>query len=200
MPRKPVFDHAVRKLRRIMGKKFTQEAFAREIGVSAIAIKRIENGSLKLSPIMKARIMWATGVDPDSLDSGEPRLIGVPYTPELYQGHREALRTREPGETKVKLSSWEIAERHAAQREMEALIDAAAYDNKFQVVLFLWHDWLNKVIGEFDLKASFLKAVASRRPKSIFGRGLPLSVRIARVARSMSLQRKRPSSKRKRRA
>jgi len=200
MPRKPVFDHAVRKLRRIMGKKFTQEAFARQIGVSAIAIKRIENGSLKLSPIMKARIMWATGVDPDSLDSGEPRLVGVPYTPELYESHREALRTRELHETKVKLSSWEIAKKHTAQREMEALIDAAAYDNKFQVVLFLWHDWLNKTIGEFDLKASFLKAVASRRPKLIFGRRLPLSVRLARFARSTSVQRKPPSGRRKRKA
>src|SRR5438552_1698393 len=80
MPRKPSFRHPLRDLRTILGKGYTQKKFSRELGVSEVAIKRIENGTLKLSTEMKGRIAAFTGVDAASLDSGRFTIAGRPFT------------------------------------------------------------------------------------------------------------------------
>jgi transcriptional regulator with XRE-family HTH domain len=65
MPLKPRFIHPVRHVRTCLG--YTQPAFAKLVGCSTIAIQRVENGSLALSPKLAAVISEATGADPETL-------------------------------------------------------------------------------------------------------------------------------------
>ena len=68
MPIKPRFNHPVRQVRTCLG--HSQPAFAKLIGCSAVAIQRIENGTLTLSPKLANSILEATGADPISLLAG----------------------------------------------------------------------------------------------------------------------------------
>ena len=69
MPRKPRFIHPVRQVRTCLG--YSQAVFAKQIGCSAIAVQRIENGTLALSRKLANCIMEATGADPTSLRTGQ---------------------------------------------------------------------------------------------------------------------------------
>jgi transcriptional regulator with XRE-family HTH domain len=161
MPRSPAFDHVVRKLRRIIG--YTQSKLATELGVSAIAVKRIENGNLALSNQMKKRLMIATGVDPASLDGKTPVFIGESsYTREMFERRRENLRTRKRGDETAELRDWHRVLLRQAAREMDALMDAAVNANKFDMILYLWELWLQQTIKELNLSDRFLKAVEKR--------------------------------------
>lgn len=62
MPKKPRMNHPVRQMRTCLG--HTQATFAKLVGCSAIAIQRIENGSLRLSPKLAHTIAEATDADP----------------------------------------------------------------------------------------------------------------------------------------
>ncbi|MEQ2010094.1 MAG: helix-turn-helix transcriptional regulator, partial [Limisphaerales bacterium] len=68
MPKPPKINHPVRQVRMCLG--HTQASFAKLVGCSAIAIQRIENGSLKLSLKLAHAIAEATCADPKSLLSG----------------------------------------------------------------------------------------------------------------------------------
>jgi len=86
MPRKSRFIHPVRQVRTCLG--LSQPTFANLIGCSAIAIQRIENGTLPLSPKLAISILEATGADPVSLLAGpDARALdtrGLEYTKEAY--------------------------------------------------------------------------------------------------------------------
>lgn len=157
MPRPPRFDHPIRKIRRIIG--YTQAKLAAELGVSEIAVKRVENGDLALSNQMKKRLMIATGVDPASLDRKTPAGIGEStYTREMFERHRENSRTRKRGDQTAELRDWHRVLLRQAAREMDALMDAAVNANKFDMILYLWELWLQQTIKELDLSSGFLLA------------------------------------------
>src|ERR1039458_4674383 len=79
MPKRPKFVHPVRAVRQAvgesLGKKLTQPAFARMVGVSAATIQSVELGRLALSPDLANRIFVLTGAEPRSLikRGGKPR-------------------------------------------------------------------------------------------------------------------------------
>ena len=161
MPRPPAFDHIVRKLRRIIG--YTQAKLAAELGVSEIAIKRIENGNLALSGQMKKRLMLFTGIDPASLDRKRPVFVGEStYTREMFERHRENSRTRKKGAAKAELRDWHRALLDLAAKEMDALMDAAVHANKFDMALYLWELWLQQTIKDLSLSDAFVEAVGKR--------------------------------------
>ena len=93
MPIKPRFIHPVRQVRTCLG--HSQPAFAKMIGCSAVAIQRIENGTLKLSPKLANSILEATGADPVSLLAGKDAqaldMQGHPYTKDAYQFLKNVL-------------------------------------------------------------------------------------------------------------
>ena len=68
MPKKPRILHPVRQVRNCV--KLTQPQFAKLVGCSAIAIQRVENGSLKLSPKLAHTVAEATNADPATLLQG----------------------------------------------------------------------------------------------------------------------------------
>ena len=87
MPKQPKINHPVRQVRTCLG--HTQAGFAKLVGCSAIAIQRIENGSLKLSPKLAHAIAEATKAAPESLLKGPGTAaldaLGQPYTRESFQ-------------------------------------------------------------------------------------------------------------------
>lgn len=162
MPRKPSFRHPLRDLRAILGKEYTQKKFSREMGVSAVAIKRIENGTLGLSTEMKGRIAAFTGVDAESLDSGKFTIAGRPFNRAAFGLFRIASRTRKMGEKKAELNPYEVHAQLQAIEKIRALTNAAADGNKFHVVLFLLDEWLRRTIEDFGLRDGFFKCAKTQ--------------------------------------
>jgi transcriptional regulator with XRE-family HTH domain len=162
MPRKPSFYHPLRDLRAILGKEYTQKKFSREVGVSEVAIKRIENGTLKLSTEMKGRIAAFTGVDAESLDSGKFTTAGRPFSTAAFGLFRIASRTRKMGENEAELNAYEVDAQLRAIEQIRTLTNAAADSNKFHVVLFLWDEWLRRTIEEFGLRDAFFKCAKTQ--------------------------------------
>ena len=93
MPLKPRFLHPVRQVRTCLG--LSQPAFAKLAGCSAIAIQRIENGSLPLSQKLACTIMEATGADPVSLLAGNDAtaldMMAQPYSKLAHQLYKTVL-------------------------------------------------------------------------------------------------------------
>jgi transcriptional regulator with XRE-family HTH domain len=92
MPRPVRVKSRIRDLRAIIGK--TQREFALSIGISPIALNRIENGSLALSRRVVFKILVETGVDPRCL-YGKLRTLrtpaGEPYTLEFYNKRKDVF-------------------------------------------------------------------------------------------------------------
>ena len=93
MPRKPRFIHPVRQVRTCLG--YSQPAFAKLIGCSAIAIQRIENGTLQLSRRLANSILEATGADPVTLRAGRDAkamdMMGQEYSKESLELYKNTL-------------------------------------------------------------------------------------------------------------
>src|SRR5664280_67873 len=93
MPRKPRFIHPVRQVRTCLG--HSQPSFAKLIGCSAVAIQRIENGTLQLSPKLANSIMEATGADPVSLRAGREAkamgMMGREFDKQAYEFYKGIL-------------------------------------------------------------------------------------------------------------
>jgi len=204
MPRPPKFDHVVRKLRGIIG--YTQAKLAADLGVSEIAVKRIENKKLALSDQMKKRLMIATGVDPASLrPRKKPVFIGeATYTREMFERHRENSRTRKREDTTAELRDWHNALLRVASQEMDAIMEAAANGNKFDMILYLWELWLQQTIKDLDLSAGFLQAAKnvgliyrSRTPKNP---KLDKKEAVASTTAFLLMQSKRSSSRQRHKA
>jgi transcriptional regulator with XRE-family HTH domain len=140
----------------MLGPEYTQKKLARELGVSEVAIKRIENGTLALSMEMKARIAGVTGVDPGSLDSGKFTISGRPFKRSSFFLFRLSTRTRKMGEDKAELHFGELRAQSRVIEELRTLTNAAANKNKFHVVLYLWDEWLYRTIKDFGLRDEFL--------------------------------------------
>ena len=92
MPRPARVKSPIRDLRAIIGK--TQREFALSIGISPIALNRIENGTLALSAGVLTKIVTETGVDPRSI-TGRVRALrtfreGKEYVPGYYNQWRES--------------------------------------------------------------------------------------------------------------
>jgi len=93
-------NESVVQLRRILGSdgvSMTQKDFAQLVGVSVIAIKKIECGTLPLSGGMARRIYLQTGVSPYSLRVGDGKLLiysgEKPYDRSQYDNWREMFKT-----------------------------------------------------------------------------------------------------------
>lgn len=83
MPRKAKVRHPIRDLRKIIGK--TQREFAATIGVSASALKQIENRKRPLNPTLARQIRLEAGVDDKALLNGELLdVMGRKYKPKGY--------------------------------------------------------------------------------------------------------------------
>ena len=162
MPRKPSFHHPLRDLRAVLGKEYTQRKLSRELGVSEVAIKRIENGTLRLSTEMKGRIAAFAGVDAESLDSGKFTISGRPFKRSSFFLFRVSTRTRKMGEDKAELHLYELRAQLRAIEAMRALTNAAADKNKFHVVMFLWYEWLHRTIEDFGLLDGFLECAKTQ--------------------------------------
>src|SRR5208282_1403616 len=93
MPRKPRFIHPVRQVRTCLG--FSQPAFAKLVGCSAVAIQRIENGTLQLSRKLANSILEATGADPFTLRAGREAnamdMMGHEYTKQSYEFYKGVI-------------------------------------------------------------------------------------------------------------
>jgi transcriptional regulator with XRE-family HTH domain len=166
MPRKPSFRHPLRDLRAILGKEYTQKKLSRELGVSEVAIKRIENGTLRLSTEMKGRIAAFAGVDAESLDSGRFTVASRPsrlFSRAAFSLFRVSTRTRKMGEDKAQLHLYELRAQLRAIKAMKALTNAAADKNKFHVVIFLWYEWLHHTIRNFGLRNGFFECAKKQR-------------------------------------
>ena len=95
MPRPPTHRHVLRDLRETI--KMTQAALAEAVGVSTVAVNRIENGSLRLSAPVALRISLATGLSMRELMRGKNgRLVdasGEPYTDTTFKRWRTGPRS-----------------------------------------------------------------------------------------------------------
>jgi transcriptional regulator with XRE-family HTH domain len=163
MPKKPLIDHPVRQVRTCLG--HTQESFAKLVGCSAIAIQRIENGSLKLSPKMAYAIAEATNADPITLlkGSGTNSLdrFGSPYSKNSLELLKEVLPM-----TDAELQYY----LHTLVKYMELLLIASSRAGRFKTygVNAAIQDAFEKLANDFDLVPSirsFLIEKASVRKR-----------------------------------
>jgi len=89
MPRAPTKKSPIRQLRKIIGNK-TQIGFARSLGISGSALKRIENQDLRLTRKIALRIFAETGANLEKLLAGKLRTEnGEKYTSEFYKKWKE---------------------------------------------------------------------------------------------------------------
>jgi transcriptional regulator with XRE-family HTH domain len=131
MPKKPQFIHPVRQMRTCLGR--SQTAFAKMLGCSAIAIQRIENGSLELSAKLANAIMEATGANPASLRAGRTAkaldMAGKEYSKSSFDYYHKLLPCDEQEFRYLALSLWHyvqlmlIAANRANQLKMRAVFD-----------------------------------------------------------------------------
>jgi DNA-binding XRE family transcriptional regulator len=149
MPKKPHIDHPVRQVRKALG--HTQASFAKLVGCSAIAIQRIENGSLKLSFKLAHAIASVTNADPQCLlqGCGTAALdrVGQAYSKQSLQFLKEVIPMTE-NELRYYLD-WLI-------RYLELLLIASNRGGKFKVygVNGALQQAIQKIADDFDLVPS----------------------------------------------
>lgn len=114
MPRPPTVSHPLRAIRAATSCP-TQAAFARLIGVATPTVQAIENGKLKLTPKLAARIREATGADEAELlkgAKGKPRAAGGgAYSREFFDRWQEEriLKVQTDGSEKIeqaRIDGW----------------------------------------------------------------------------------------------
>jgi transcriptional regulator with XRE-family HTH domain len=157
MPKKPQIDHPVRQVRTALG--LTQAAFANRIGCSAIAVQRIENGSLRLSPKLAYVIAEATAADPELLLKGPGAKavdrLGMPYT----KASLELLKAILP------MTPEELAyHRDSHARYVELLLAAAERAGKFKAygITAALQQAFAKLAEDFDLVPSIHSVLVER--------------------------------------
>lgn len=150
MPKRPKFIHPVRAVRQTvgdsLGKKLTQPAFAKMVGVSGVTIQSVELGRLALSVTLANRIFVATGAEPRSLmkKGNKPRdVYGRPYTGRTFT-FSNSFNSRVAENIQV---------RELAGAQLEALLDAASSPakNRLLPVLVSFDQWLQTTRKEFCL-------------------------------------------------
>jgi len=158
MPRQPSKKSPIRQLRAIIGK--TQSEFAKSIGVSPSALKRIENKDLKLSRKIAQRIEAEAGADKTKLLSGQLRdVLGKTYTAQFYAKWKKHRTYQDPA----------IASEHAKRLGwwIEILLRASAVGSKRRLwqVRDALYDALSTCYSDFDLQRPVKDILAKHRMK-----------------------------------
>jgi transcriptional regulator with XRE-family HTH domain len=184
VPRPTRVKSPIRDLRAIIGK--TQREFAFAIGISPIALTRIENNTLALSRRVARKIEIEAGVDLQRLLKGKLRTIdGQQYTNGWYEYWKDP-------------ASWqseEIAKSLASR--VETLLKAAVVGSKKR----MWQvnaeilETLDRCRTDFNLERPMDAILAKARPPIKFDDVL----RPSREREATVRQRKSRSSSRKRR-
>ncbi len=170
MPRKPSFIHPVRALRSAVG--MSQEVFATALGCAAISVKRVENGSLKLSDDLADAMSLRTGADPASLFDpwGSPRhLDGSPYTPEHYRAHSAKLPS---GHSPEPIDRETIAK---AAFHLKTAQGLAMKRGRLLVFQYRFQQWLDDTLEQMEMTKEFAGALRETLGNHVGAR--PLFVR-----------------------
>jgi transcriptional regulator with XRE-family HTH domain len=143
MPKKPRFNHPLRKVRKAIG--LSQAGFARLIQCSTPTIHAVENGRLRISPALETRIHVETGANTQELIKGRKGKAldqdGQPYSSDFYQ----RWKTKKEGYDKS-----------SALKDFEALLEDALRLGKLPEVLDDAQGWFFD-INEFLRKTKKLE-------------------------------------------
>ena len=150
MPKIPTNPHPLYQVRKILG--WTQQDLADKCGVAAVTIRKIESRKLKPGRELLGRMMWATGIDPESLSGKVPTFLGQPYTAEMGNAHIAGCQTRKPGRD-VDLSEEVLQQ---AFGDFPAVffrvLITAMEKNALMVVKWSFVEWAADTVCEFKLE------------------------------------------------
>jgi transcriptional regulator with XRE-family HTH domain len=153
MPRPARQKSPIRDLRGIIKK--SQREFARSLGISPSALKKIENHDLALSRRVARKIEIEAGVDRKSLLRGRLRTIeGGAYTEAFYKAWKE-------------LYSWqdeEVAKVIASRMEPLLVAAAGASTKRMWQVLGEVVETLDRCRTDFNLERPIDQILAKQRP------------------------------------
>jgi transcriptional regulator with XRE-family HTH domain len=153
VPRAARQKSPIRDLRGIINK--SQREFARSLGISPSALKRIENNDLALSRRVAYKIALEAGIDRQALLRGRLRTIeGQQYTALFYQAWKENYSWQSEDVAKVIASG------------LEPLLVAAAAASKKRMwqVLGEIHEALDRCRTRFNLQRPIDAFLAEQRP------------------------------------
>jgi hypothetical protein len=167
MPRPPRFIHPIRRVRDAIaeaeGKPVSQTTFAGWLGVSRIAIAKIENGTLGLSEDLARRIHGLTGavmpsgVIADNLGDCYGEIDGDDYSPESWRqwkAHLARLKEASPDDLAAGLI-----------QSVRLLAMAAAEKNRFSDASAQLYDAMRKVIEDLGLE-QYMARKLTKMPKA----------------------------------
>jgi transcriptional regulator with XRE-family HTH domain len=184
MPRKPKTKHPIRELRKIIRK--SQREFARSLGISPSALKRIENNDLALSRRVARKIEIEAGVDRQSLLKGKlrPREGQQQYTAGFYEYWKD-------------IHSWQsedVAEAIASQIRILLLAAAAASKRRMWPVLGEIMETLDRCRTDFNLERPIDAILAKQKPPIKWDD----AIKPSRQWKATAPRKSRPSSRRRR--
>ncbi len=196
MPRPVRVKSRIRDLRAIIGK--TQREFALLIGISPIALNRIENGTLALSARVLNKIVTETGVDPRSITGRARALRTFREGKEYVPGYHNQWRESQLGPDK------QTAAIQSAQK-ISMLVDILFRASVFGHRTKLWHVWsevyecLDRCRVEFKLEQPIDEIFKKEHPGA---KWVPVSPpdRIFQTKKATAKRKPRPSSRRRRKA
>jgi transcriptional regulator with XRE-family HTH domain len=155
MPRPARVKSPIRDLRAIIGK--TQREFALAIGISPIALNRIENGTLALSGRILRKIQVETGIDPRNLLKRKGKLRAIEaqeYTAGFYEYWKD-------------VHSWqseEIARALASRVEILLLAAVDASKKRMWNVMGEIYETLDRCRTDFNLERPMDAILAKQKP------------------------------------
>ncbi|MEO8617682.1 MAG: helix-turn-helix transcriptional regulator [Luteolibacter sp.] len=133
---------------------WTQQKLADKCGVALVTIKKIE-GKARLQPgrDLLGRIMWATGVDADSLSGKAPTFMGLPYTGELGKAHVIGCTTRKNGDFQnPEMMAEGVEELFLLMSEVLVL---SARKNAYHTIRWSLVEWMADTVIEFGMEKEF---------------------------------------------
>jgi len=161
MPKIPTNPHPLHQVRKALG--WTQQKLADKCGVAVVTIKKIEGGALNPGVDLLGRIMWVTGVDPESILGSVATSNGQPYTAENGQAHLRLVNTKKPtGEVEVRDADMKRVQEWADV--FGELMATACKKNALYVVGFLFERWARDTIQDLQLEKDFSKCSSSGNP------------------------------------
>jgi DNA-binding XRE family transcriptional regulator len=153
MTTKPMPLHVLRTLRKRCG--LSQAKLAGMVGASLTAIKQIETGRLRPSPMLAHRVYMQTGLSPDQLlENSFPETpfhaMGMEITKETFQAtqkHHQESQTQE--QVDQSLRHFEAA--------LRVLLDAGTREGKLWALRPALQNAITKIIGDFGLEEDFAR-------------------------------------------
>ena len=176
MPIPPKFIHPLRTVRAAMGKK-SQAALASLVGVSAVTIKKIEQGDLEMSMSLSMRIMAATGANPLSVrdKNGTPKDIwGDPYDADSFLAYLRSNVGKASG-TDFEDEKYYQDTLFRMSCQLEWIVQAAAQRRRLPAIEFAWQAWLYQASSDFHLLETFLKLASEIGENDILFEQLKIS-------------------------